>query len=119
MIELTGLCAPATVINGGTKEDKGKSEFDRLSFQALGHINEVHKFGDEKYEPGNWRKGLHFKRLINAAIRHLSATLDGKILDHESGLLHVAHAAVCCEMLTHFLLNHQKYKDFDDIFLDK
>lgn len=100
---------------GGTKDDTGKPQFDRLSFQALGAINDVHKFGDDKYERGNWKKGLHFTRLINATIRHLSAILQQELFDPESKLLHSAHAATNCEMLTHFLLNHEKYKDFDDI----
>lgn len=104
---------------GGTKDDTGKKEFDRLAWDAMSAINDVHKFGDNKYEPGNWRKGLHFKRLINAAIRHLTAVLSQELFDKESKLLHTAHAATCCEMLTHFLLNHEKYKEFDDIMLTK
>lgn len=100
---------------GGTKDDKGKPEYDRLSFAAIAHFNAVHRFGDEKYERGNWRKGLHITRLINAAIRHLSATLGGEITDRESTLLHAAHAGVCCEMITHFLLHKDKYKEYIDI----
>lgn len=106
----------AIMRKGGTKDDTGKPEYDRLSFEAVAHFNSVHRFGDEKYERGNWRKGLHVTRLINAAIRHLSSMLGGETFyDKESGLLHAAHAGVCCEMITHFLLNKEQYKDFIDI----
>jgi hypothetical protein len=106
-------------IRGGTKNDTGKPEYDRLSFQALGQFNAVHKFGDKKYNKGDWKEGLHFTRLLNAVIRHTSAMLSGELFDKESGLLHSAHAGVCLEMVTHFLLNHQEYKDFDDLTNDK
>lgn len=96
----------------GLKNDEGKPEFDRLSFEVLGKLNEVHKYGDQKYEEGNWKKGLHAKRLINATFRHLSAYLRGERRDPESGLLHTAHAAVNCHMLTYYLLHEEKYKQF-------
>lgn len=92
---------------GGMKHDEGKPEFDRLSPQALGACNGVHKYGDNKYEKGNWKKGLEVTRLVNAAFRHLYAVLDGELVDPESGLLHTAHAMANCEMLTHYLINHE------------
>ncbi len=102
-------------ITEGIKHDEGKPEYDRLAFDALGAFNDVHKFGDSKYARGNWKQGLHLSRLLNAAIRHISATLNGDLFDSESGKLHTAHAGVCLEMVTHFLLNHEKYKEFDDL----
>lgn len=104
---------------GGTKHDEGKPEYDRISFEAIGHFNAVHKFGDEKYEKGNWRKGLHITRLCNAAVRHISAVLSGNFKDGESSLLHSAHAGVCLEMITHFLLHKDKYKEYIDIEEEK
>lgn len=106
-------------LDKGTKNDTGKPEFDRLSFQALGIMNAVHKFGDEKYEKGNWRKGLHFTRMCNAAIRHISAIMNGQLFDEESKMMHSAHAAVCMTMLTHYLANHDIYKNFDDLDYDR
>lgn len=100
---------------GGMKSDEGKPEYDRLSWESIGYFNSVHKYGDEKYEKGNWRKGLHVTRLANAAIRHISSILSGRINDEESGLLHSAHAGVCLEMITHMLLHPEQYKEFIDI----
>lgn len=97
---------------GGKKFDEGKSEFDRLSFQALGEFNRVHQAGDKKYNEGNWREGLEIKRLINAAIRHLTQLLDGELVDSETKTLHSANAGVNCEMITHFLLNQELYRDY-------
>lgn len=98
--------------SGGMKFDDGKGEFDRLSFQALAEMNKVHKAGDSKYAEGNWRQGLDIKRLLNAAIRHITAIMDGELTDPETKTLHSANAAVNLEMVTHFLLNKDKYKDY-------
>ena len=102
-------------ITGGTKNDTGKPEYDRLDFTALGLINAVHKHGDEKYSKGNWKQGLHFSRLCNAAIRHIASILKGDFLDDESGLPHAAHAACNMEMIIYFVNNIEKYKNYDDI----
>ena len=96
----------------GLKYDDGKPEFDRLSFQALGEFNKVHKAGDTKYEDGNWRQGLQITRLLNAAIRHISKILDGELYDGETKTLHSANAGVNLEMVTHFLLNSEEYKKY-------
>lgn len=98
--------------SGGMKFDDGKPEFDRLSFQALAEMNKVHKAGDSKYAEGNWRQGIDIRRLLNAAIRHITAIMDGELTDPETKTLHSANAAVNLEMVTHFLLNKDKYKDF-------
>ena len=100
---------------GGLKDSDGKCEFDRLSWQAMGLANEVHKYGDTKYEKGNWRKGIHSSKLINASLRHLFKFLDGEIKDQESGLPHVAHALVNCEMVLHYYINELGYKEYLDI----
>lgn len=97
---------------GGMKRDEQKPEFDRLSFDALSEMNAVHKFGDGKYEKGNWKKGLHIDRLLNAAIRHISSVLKRDFNDEESGRLHSAHAAVCLEMVTHYLIHKKDYEEF-------
>ena len=99
----------------GKKDDTGKPEFDRLSFEAISVMNAVHKFGDSKYEEGNWKEGLHIRRLLNASLRHIFQTISGNFMDSESGLPHVAHAAVNLEMVLHYLIYHDKYAKFIDI----
>lgn len=100
---------------GGLKDDTNKPNFDRLSFQALGEFNKVHEAGDSKYAEGNWRQGLAITRLLNAAIRHITKMLDGELIDSETKTLHSANAGVNMEMVTHYLLNREKYKEFLDL----
>lgn len=99
----------------GKKSDAGKPEFDRLSFEALAELNKVHKLGDSKYDKGNWKEGILYSRILNAAIRHLTAILRGEYYDPESKLLHAAHAACNCEFLVFYMLNSERYKEYDDI----
>lgn len=56
-------------------------------------------FGADKYGRNNWRKGLHYSRLIDAAMRHILAFADGEDSDPETGLSHAAHARCCLGML--------------------
>lgn len=46
---------------------------------------------------GNWEKVQDgHARYMDAAMRHMRARYGGEILDSESGLPHLAHAACCC-----------------------
>lgn len=56
-------------------------------------------FGDSKYGRDNWRKGLHYTRLLDAALRHIIAFADGEDLDPETGESHLAHAKCCMSMV--------------------
>jgi hypothetical protein len=75
-----------------------------LSVDALNAIAEVLTFGAKKYEDHNWRKGFDWSRLYGAAMRHLSAHMNGEDKDPETKLSHLAHAG-CCLM---FLIEHEK-----------
>lgn len=52
----------------------------------------------------NWRKGMLWSRLADAALRHLLKWVSGSRVDEETGLSHLAHA-MCCLM---FLLNYEQ-----------
>lgn len=52
----------------------------------------------------NWRKGMRWSRLADAALRHLLKWASGSRVDEETGLSHLAHA-MCCLM---FLLNYEQ-----------
>lgn len=86
------------------KFDSAKPRMELLSRVALEGMAQVLTFGAKKYDSHNWRKGFEWSRLIGAAMRHLTAILDGEDMDPESGLPHVDHLA-CCVM---FLSEHQK-----------
>lgn len=57
----------------------------------------VLEFGSIKYLPDNWKKGMPREQILNSAMRHLTAMLDGEEIDSESGLPHSAHVA--CNMM--------------------
>jgi hypothetical protein len=67
---------------------------------ALEQTAWVHKLGNEKYGPFNWRKtGVCATTYISAILRHLNAWRDGEDLDPESGISHIAHVATSCNIL--------------------
>lgn len=83
--------APAAAL----KYDDGKAPFELIPWEALESVAQVLAYGATKYAAHNWRNGLGRARLIGAAVRHLSAYLQGVDNDDESGLPHLAHAACC------------------------
>lgn len=95
------------------KFDGGKPPLGMISREALEQEALVLAFGAEKYGRDNWRKGMDFSRLADAALRHVYAFLDGEDADKETGLSHLAHARCCLA----FLLEYQgKRVGTDDRF---
>ena len=77
----------------GRKDDSGKPRWDLLPFDALDDVAMVLAYGEAKYAPRNWEKGMAWGRLLAAALRHLAAWAAGRDVDDESGLPHLSHAA--------------------------
>ncbi len=80
-------------ITEGKKYDKGKLRYDLLPFDSLEEIVKVYTYGACKYEDNNWLKGMKWGRIAGAMLRHYSAFIQGKEIDSESGLPHLAHMA--------------------------
>jgi hypothetical protein len=58
------------------------------------------EFGAEKYGPYNWRqKKVRMTVYLSAALRHLSALLDGENIAEDSQCPHEAHLAACMGIL--------------------
>lgn len=95
----------------GIKHDEQKSRIDLIDADFLEDVGHVLGFGAQKYNPHNWRGGLHYSRCIGAAYRHLGRINMGEDIDPESGLPHVAHLA-CCVMFLHFMIKNRP--DLDD-----
>lgn len=83
----------------GVKHDDGKPPISLIPRRAIEEEARVFGFGADKYGKGNWRGGLLYSRLIDAALRHVLAFADGENNDPESGLPHTAHARACLAML--------------------
>jgi len=98
----------------GLKYDAGKPPLSRIPRSALEQTAQVLAFGAEKYGWNNWRNGLNYHRLLDAAMRHLTAFADNETMDVESGKSHLAHAACCIAFLLEYEFNPEKYKEFDD-----
>lgn len=83
----------------GKKYDAGKPPVSLLPREALEAMARVLDFGATKYGRHNWRAGMSWSRVVDAAMRHLIAFADGEDRDPETGESHAAHAAVCCAFL--------------------
>lgn len=95
----------------GIKYDAEKVRVDLLDSEWLEGVGAVLTFGAKKYAADNWRGGIHYRRLLGAALRHVFAFLRGEDNDPESGISHILHAS-CCLMFLYWFTVHRK--DLDD-----
>lgn len=66
-----------------------KAEIGLDTLPIITEVSRVCKMGADKYGLLNYRKGIHYDRLLSAALRHYWKGLHR--LDEESGLPHWAH----------------------------
>jgi hypothetical protein len=95
----------------GSRRDNAdnKPPFSKVMWEALREVALVHKYGDDHYGMGNWRKGQPFSSPIDSALRHIEKTLNGEDKDPDSGQYHMAHAAWNCLFLLHMLIHYDYY----------
>lgn len=99
------LCALQSQVSGGKplREDAGLVTLHGSFSPALLSLGTVLAYGAKKYGPRNWEHGIVYTRYIAAAQRHLYAHLSGELLDPETGLPHLAHAACCLLFLSTYV----------------
>lgn len=97
--------------SGGTKYDAEKPSMDLLDTTALVEMARVLDYGKHKYNAHNWRAGIQWSRTVAAIMRHVTAFNNGEDVDPETGISHIAHAAVNCMFLLNF---QQTHKELDD-----
>lgn len=98
-------------VTEGKKFDGGKPPLTLISRRANDQEALVLAFGKQKYDAWNWSKGIAWSRVLDAAMRHISAFADGEDTDSETGLSHLAHARCCMG----FLLDYEKeHPELDD-----
>lgn len=95
----------------GKKFDQDKVRLDLISSIALIQLGQVLTFGAKKYDSHNWRGGIHWSRLLGAALRHTFAYLGGQDKDPETGISHLAHAMCCLMFLLEFEQTHPELDD--------
>jgi hypothetical protein len=103
--------APTTPSASGKKNDTDKNRLDLLEPTFIEEMGRVMTFGAKKYSADNWRGGLHYRRLIGAALRHIFAFARGEAYDKETGTSHLANAGCCLMMLYWTWVNRP---DLDD-----
>lgn len=79
----------------GRKDDTGKLPFHLYPPEALEGTLRVLDFGQRKYAPRNWEKGLYYSRVFGSLMRHMWAWWGGQDIDEDSGESHL-HCAGCC-----------------------
>lgn len=89
------------------KDDAGKPPMSLIPRSALLAEARVLARGRDKYGAHNWRSGggMAWSRLIDAAMRHLTAFADGEDIDDGeggSGELHLANARCCLAFLIEY-----------------
>lgn len=100
----------------GNKFDEGKPPLSLLDRAALIEVARVMAFGEKKYGRYNWRGGIRLSRLLDAALRHIYAFLDGENGDFETGLSPLAHAM--CDLMMAFRMYRDR-PDMDDRYREK
>ena len=111
--ELRPFCLvdEAKPVLGGIKFDSDKPRLELLSNYAITEMAHVLAYGASKYGDDNWRKGIAWRRLTGAALRHILAFQDGEDLDPETNRSHLAHA-MC--MIMFALESTRTHPELDD-----
>lgn len=91
---------------GGNKFDQGKAPLSMLPRVALEQEAQVMEFGAKKYGKFNYKKGMKWSRLLDAALRHVYAYSNGENNDPETGYSHLAHARCCLGFLLEYADNN-------------
>ena len=100
----------------GKKNDQAKIRPSLIPVSYIEGTAKVFEFGAKKYDEWNWAKGISYRRLIDAAMRHLFLLSQGEDLDDESGCYHEFHASCCLAMLTQMRKLHPEMDDRPEIY---
>lgn len=100
---------PAPSPKSGIKHDDGKLRWTLLPFGALEQVVAVLEYGARRYGVANWREiERPRERYLDALFRHSIAYARGETRDHETGLHHLAHAAVNALFVIWFDLHEEE-----------
>lgn len=95
----------------GTKLDNGKPRISLIPIEALTECGIAFTYGAKKYDDDNFKKGIKYRRLLDAAFRHMMAIADGEDIDLESGNSHIGHALASLAMLSYMMKNKPEFDD--------
>lgn len=86
--------------------NKGKARWTLVHFPSLLPLVRVLMFGADKYAEDNWKLGLDKREILDSAMRHLVALIDGEENDPESKLSHAGH--VMCNMMFYIFFKNKE-----------
>ncbi len=89
-----------------------KPKWSLVHWKSMEPMVRVLEFGAKKYSPHNWKRGFVGSELLESAMRHLTAMMDGEVTDSESGLSHAGH--VQCNMMFYNYFNNFNNKENDN-----
>ena len=95
----------------GIKNDKGKPNYTHIPKHAMDAMGEAFNYGANKYSADNYREGMHVRRSIAAALRHIYQFLDEGDIDAESGCEHIGCALASLAMAAYTVKNRPEFDD--------
>lgn len=90
----------------GVKHDQGKPMLSLLTKESLVAEARAFEYGMRKYNKHNYKLGMDWSRVLDAAMRHLVAFSNGETYDEESKLNHLWHCKACLAMLIYYYENN-------------
>lgn len=87
------------------KYDKDKAPIGLIPGEALVAAAHAFGFGRELYGQFNYKQGMEWMRIVDAAYRHITAFKDGESAAPDSGVSHLGHAIACLAMLVDYEVN--------------
>lgn len=108
------LAKKENAVNG-----KAKLKVSLLIWEFVKEMLRVRRFGSEKYGAWDWQKGRMYSEYFDPAQRHINKWFfERDQRDDESGLHHLAHAAVNLMFLYWFEMTGRKALDDRPIMTD-
>lgn len=94
-----GYEALKTITNTAAKNDKEKPDLSHVPVEFLNAVAQAFMVGEKKYNRYNYYKGHKASQLIAAAMRHLTAWMDGEENDPVDGQPHLGSVGACVAMI--------------------
>lgn len=89
--------------------NEGKREWGLVHFKSIEPMVEVLEKGAKKYAANNWMGGFDRTKLLESAMRHLTALIDGEDNDPDFGGSHIGNLMCNCMFFSfHFVISEEE-----------
>ena len=107
--EIASGVATTEVKPEASRFNEGKPRYSLISLSCLEPLVRGLEYGETKYTRNNWKKGMPQTKILDSLLRHVTALLEGHMVDEESGLPHIS--LIQCNAM--FLGNPNNTKDLE------